>query len=170
MQTNRKYVKHLSTKCWKLHPFQLTVTFLKKKKKTVQCVLHAQIATHALHSKHQLACTHATNVSVSNCFYLWWSGVPCLAAYERTNGWGLIATDCACVAFPLVLMFHRATSSRAVDGGWYFALLHMLPFCTTVNVCLEKDYCVPHSQMLSAGTDVHSSSCCVSVLSLTCHQ
>lgn len=44
------------------------------------------------------------------------AGVPCLAAYERANGWGLIATDCACVAFSLMLMFHRATGCRVVDG------------------------------------------------------
>lgn len=53
----------------------------------------------------------------SNCFYLWWFPnhlwwgawvVPCLAACERVNGWGLIAINCACVAFALMQPSHGA--------------------------------------------------------------
>lgn len=53
----------------------------------------------------------------SNCFYLWWFPnhvwwgawvVPCLAACERVNGGGLIAINCACVAFALMQPSHGA--------------------------------------------------------------
>lgn len=62
----------------------------------------------------------------SNCFYLWWFPnhvwwgawvVPGLPACKRVNGWGLIAINCACVAFTLMQKLHGATSCRLVDGA-----------------------------------------------------
>lgn len=44
------------------------------------------------------------------------AGAPCLAAYERANGRELMAANCACVAFPAVLIFHRAADWRGLDG------------------------------------------------------
>lgn len=62
----------------------------------------------------------------SNCFYLWWFPnhvwwgawvVPGLPACKRVNGWGLIAINCACVAFALMQKLHGATSCRLLDGA-----------------------------------------------------
>lgn len=60
----------------------------------------------------------------SNCFYLWWVPnhvwwgpwvVPCVPACKKVNGWGLIAINCACVAF--ALMQKAWWSCRLFDGA-----------------------------------------------------
>lgn len=60
--------------------------------------------------------------------------VLCLAAYERANGCGLIAANCACVAFSLMLMFHGARRLEGFRWSWYLTLNHMPLSCCTVEV------------------------------------
>lgn len=62
----------------------------------------------------------------SNCFYLWWFpnhvwwgpwAVPGLPACKRVNGWGLIAINCACVAFAPMQRLHGAMGCSLLDGA-----------------------------------------------------
>lgn len=62
----------------------------------------------------------------SNCFYLWWFPnhvwwgpwvVPGVPACKKVNGWGLIAVNCACVAFALMQRLDGAVSCRLFDGA-----------------------------------------------------
>lgn len=113
--------------------------------------LHTQTGT-LKHTINTNLFTHMPSLLawVSNCLYLrcspvsvWWGAeVPCLAAYERANGWGLIAAVCVCVA-SLMLMFHRATGCGVFRWGWYFTSDHWLLFCTAAKalVLFLLGYC-----------------------------